>query len=462
MDAALFRETLVMDAGIIGILLVIGVILRAKLRSFQWLLLPAPVIAGILGFLLGPNVLGALAESNNWHIGSWAVQGLPLSGYIGSYTTILIAVVFGCMALSQDFSFKSMDKSLAAFTGYGVLMSAGQVFAGMLLALLVLGPVFGSPDFMGMILFASWSGGFGTSAALGDVFAANGQPEVTSIAFTAATVGMLSGLIGGVILARIGAAKGYAKAVDMRQALPESLRTGILKDGERDEAGRHTVSGSSIETLTLHIAMIAGILALGFVLQTTSAKWLNDFALPLFTTVFLVGVFVRYLLKKTNAVKVIDAGTTKSLSGAASDALIVCGMASIEPSFVGEHLGALLLVFVLGIVFCVVLGLVVAPRTLGAHWFEKQIFTWGWATGSVATGIALLRIVDPKFESHTVDDFGYAYIPLIPIEGAAVAVAPLMIIAGASWAVLGIWGALAAIGFYFAWRLRTPAPHLAA
>ena len=111
-----------------------------------------------------------------------------------------------------------------------------------------------------------------------------------------------------------------------------------------------------------------------------------------------------------------------------------------------DHLTELVLLFVLGLAFCLFLGLVVAPRYLGESWFEKQIFTWGWATGSVATGIALLRIVDPELESGTVEDFGYAYMPLIPVEGAAVAVAPLLIVGGLSWAVVGIWGVIAVLG----------------
>lgn len=446
MEEALFRQTLLVDMGLIGALILLGVILRAKVPAFQWLMLPAPVIAGFLGFLLGPNVLGAYAKSQGW---AWA--GLPFSEYVGSYTTMLIAVVFSCMALSQDFSLKSLTPSLRGFAGYGILMSAGQVLVGMLLAFILLRPLFDAPMSMGLILFGAWSGGFGTSAAMGDVFAANGQPEVTSIAFTAATVGMLSGIIGGVILARIGASKGYAAAYDASKPLPQSLRTGILGRDERHSAGEHTLSGSSVETLTFHIGIVGAVMAIGWWVQTTSAAYLNAFALPLFTTAFLVGLVVRWALRRTGGVKVVDQGTTKSISGTASDILIVCGMVSIEPAFVSDHLLSLLFIFLLGIAFCVFLGLVIAPRYLGHGWFEKQIFTWGWATGSVATGIALLRIVDPEFESGTVEDFGYAYMPLIPIEGAAVAVAPLLIIAGASWSVALIWGALALLGF---WLLR--------
>lgn len=447
MDAGMFRQTLITDAGLIGILLLLGVWLRAKSKFCQWLMLPAPVIAGFLGFLLGPNVLGALAENYGWRIGSFQLTGLPFSSFIGSYTTILIAVVFAALSISQSYSLAKLTADTSSFTGYGILMSAGQVAVGMVLAFALLQPVFDAPMSLGLILFAAWSGGFGTSAAIGDVFAANGEPEITSIAFTAATVGMLAGIVGGVILTKIGAAKGQTR-LGVTAQLPESMRTGILKQNERTSLGSHTVSGSSIETFALHAALVGTVLGIGYLVQTQSAAWLGDFSLPLFATAFLVGLVFRFLLAKTGGTQVIDQNTTKSISGSASDILIVCGMISIQPSFVAAHLNSLIAIFILGLVFCLILGLFVAPKMLGNAWFEKQIFTWGWATGSVATGIALLRIVDPELESGTVEDFGYAYLPLIPIEGAAVAIAPLLVVAGHSWAVALIWAALAAGGVF--------------
>ncbi len=448
MDTDVFRDTLLVDAGMIGLLLGLGTFLRARVRVFQTLMLPAPVIAGFIGFLFGPYVFGAIAAHYGWHIGSWQVTGLPLSQYVGSYTTILIAVVFACMAIAQDFGISKLNRTLGAFAGYGVLMSAGQVVVGMLAMLVLLRPLFDAPEAMGLVLFAGWSGGFGTAAALGDVFAQNGQSEITSIAFTSATVGMMTGIIGGVILARIGAVRGHAKAFDMSKGLPESMKTGILSNDERKPIGRHSVSGGSIETLALHVAIVCGVVVLGHYTQKLSAGLLNAFSLPLFTTAFIVGLFVRFFLRRSGGTVVIDGDTMGSISGAASDILIVCGMVSIVPSFVGDQWQSLLILFALGLVYCLFLGLVIAPRFLGEGWFEKQVFTWGWATGSVATGIALLRIVDPDSQSGTLEEFGYAYIPLIPIEGGGAAIAPLMIIGSLSWAVVGVWGALAVSGLW--------------
>ncbi|MDN6156324.1 MAG: sodium:glutamate symporter, partial [Corynebacterium casei] len=78
---------LMVDVGLISILLVIGNVLRHRIKFvFQDLLLPAPVTAGLLGLLLGPNALGILNFSDS----------------MGDYTTILIAIVFASMAYSMD------------------------------------------------------------------------------------------------------------------------------------------------------------------------------------------------------------------------------------------------------------------------------------------------------------------------------------------------------------------------
>lgn len=145
----------------------------------------------------------------------------------------------------------------------------------------------------------------------------------------------------------------------------------------------------------------------------------------------------------TRTRKYVDRESLDSISGAATDILIVCGIASIVPRLVAANVVELAILFAFALVICLILGVWVAPRVMTGAWFDKQIFTWGWATGAVATGIALLRIVDPKLTSRTMDDFALAYIPVVPVEVAAVTFAPVLAIAGAAWAVVGIWGAIA-------------------
>lgn len=50
----------------------------------------------------------------------------------------------------------------------------------------------------------------------------------------------------------------------------------------------------------------------------------------------------------------------------------------------------------------------------------------------------MLRIVDPQLKSNILEDFGLAYIPVTPVEISAVTFVPVLVIAGAAWAVVGI------------------------
>src|SRR5690606_35227373 len=155
----------------------------------QTMMIPAGVIAGVLGLVFGPNVLG------------W----LPFSDQLGEYTSLLIVLVFACLAMTSDFNILKIGPSVAGFASYRVLIFAVQTAIGMGLVLLVLGPLFGAPDHVGLLLFAGWAGGFGSAAAIGTVFADSGDPAVQSLAFTAATVGLLVGVVGGIIQAKYGA-----------------------------------------------------------------------------------------------------------------------------------------------------------------------------------------------------------------------------------------------------------------
>ncbi|WP_278373282.1 sodium/glutamate symporter [Brevibacterium casei] len=419
---------LLVDAGLIGGLLVIGTILRARIRILQTMMVPAGVIAGFIGLLLGPNGFG------------W----LPFSDQLGTYSSLLIVVVFACLSLTSDFNIFKIGRSVAGFASYGVLIYATQTALGMGLVLFLLGPLLGAPDHVGLLLFAGWAGGFGSAAAIGTVFTDAGDPSVQSLAFTAATVGMLTGIIGGIIQAKFGAKKGYAREFAGIGTVPTELRTGVLDhDEDKPRIGTHMFSGSAIESLTFQAGIVATVAAGAFGVNLILGEVMPSVTFPLFSIAFIVGLVLRGLLSATKTTKFIDKETQNSISGTATDVLIVCGIASVVPSFVADQWLSLLILFIVGLALCLFLGLFVAPRVMNEGWFERQLFTWGWATGAVATGIALLRIVDPKLKSRTLEDFSLAYLPVIPVEIAAVTFAPLLVIAGAAWAVVGIWGAIA-------------------
>ena len=437
--------SLLVDAGLIGTLLLIGTLVRRWVGLAQRLMLPASVIAGFLGLALGPNVLGVL----------------PFSDELDTYASVLIAVIFACLPLSDEMGLRGFGRGTASFSAYSMAMYTLQVGLGMLLALVLFVPVFDTPDGFGLLLFAGWAGGFGSAAAIGTTFGEAGWVEANSLAFTSATIGLLTGVVGGIVWANWGARRGFARLGSLAE-MSESLRSGLVRDpDERTSIGTGTTSASAIEPLGLQVGLVAAVTAAAYGLgEATSA--LVDFTLPTFILAFLVGLLVRAVLQRTPAWSYTDARTIKSLSGVSTDVLIVCGIASIVPRFVADAWLPLAILSVLGLVFCLVMMRWVAPRVMHGAWFEKALFTWGWATGSVATSIALLRMVDPELDSRTLEDFGLAYLPVVPVETASVALTPLIVIAGFGWAVGAGWTAIGlvalALPFVLGWtRARSTA-----
>lgn len=404
--------TLLTDIGWISILLIIGNVLRNRLKVLQALLLPAPITAGLLGLILGQEVLGVI---------HWSDQ-------VGTYTTLLIAVVFASMAYSMNLG-GSVASGARNMWGYSTAMFMGQWGIFILLGLYFFAPFFGTEPWFGMMLPVGFVGGFGTAAAVGSALEDIGIAEASSIGFTSATVGTLVAIVGGVIVANWGIRKG--KATELRGTLPEDLRTGyIATESDRPSIGRATTNPSSIEPLALHAGFILITVLIAYMVNTWIKGMWSNVSIPLFAMAFVIGLIGRGFLVALKRPNYLDSETITTVSGAATDFMIAFGIASIVPAALAGYWQALLIMFVLGTIFCVVWMLWAGPLFFGENWLERGVFGWGWATAAVATGIALLKMVDPKLKSGTLNEYGVAYVGFAPFEIGMTILAPIAIIAG--------------------------------
>ena len=327
-------------------------------------------------------------------------------------------------------------------------MFLGQWGLFILLGLLLFGPVFNTPDWFGMMLPVGFVGGFGTAAAVGGAFGDIGVEEATSLGFTAATLGTLAAIIGGIIFANWGIRTGRTSTLP--EKLPWELRSGHIEDEEKQPSiGRATTNPSSIEPLALHAGFIAVTVMFAYIGQQIIGHFFPDVSVPLFALAFVVGIGGKVFLHVIRRPKYLDQQTVKSISGASTDFMIAFGIASIKPDAVANYLVPLLILFVLGIAYCCLFFFVFAPLFFGDQWLERGIFGWGWATAAVATGIALLKIVDPDLKSGTMNEYGIAYVGFAPFEIGMNIVAPIAVIAGLAWGIGGIAtvGAIAIIAF---------------
>lgn len=228
--------------------------------------------------------------------------------------------------------------------------------------------------------------------------------------------------------------------------LPEELRTGLIPEDKRSKTVLETVSPMAIDPLLFHALLVLAIAGSSFWLQSFISSAFNFFAPP-FALAFIIGLISNALLNRFNAKSYVSPAVLNNIGGCSTDLLVAFGIASINLSVAGEYFLPLSILMIFGVVFSYVMLKYVAPRFYSSFSFEKGIFGWGWFTGTVAMGIALLRIVDPKMKSKTLDEFGFAYMLAAPIEIMVVTFSPLILISGASWLYIG--GCSAICGGFF-------------
>ena len=409
--------TLVVDAGIVSGLLLLGKLARAKLPFLQRLFIPPSLLAGFAGLLFGPGLLG------------W----LPLSDQMGSYAGILIALVFSCLPLTSSRRQAGGGKvgRMWAYSQAGMLLQWGL---GGLLGCFVLARIWPVDGAIGLSMPAGFCGGHGTAAALGDAFGKYGLEDIRTLAMTAATVGIIASVVIGMALIRRGAEKGQTAYLGRFEDLPPELRSGVLPKERRFSMGVATFSAISLDSMTFNFGMIALITLLGYGLSKGIEALWPALMLPVFSCAFLAGIAVRAVLRKTRTDDYLSKPIIGHLSGAFTDYLVAFGVASIKLEIVVQYIVPLTLLLAVGLVATLLYVFLLGRRFHRTAWFEKSIFTWGWFTGTMAMGIALLRITDPESRSGCLDDYAYAYLYIAPVEIALVTFAPVLFVQGfGSW-----------------------------
>ena len=411
---------LLTDLGIITALILVGKIIRVKVKLIQQLFIPPSLIAGVLGLALGPNGLG------------W----LPLSGSMGTYAAVLIALVFGALPLSSPkFSVKEVAGRVGPMWIYAQLGMLLQWALCGLFGLFVLKLIWPElNDAFGVMLSTGFYGGHGTAAAIGEAFNGLGWDEAASLGMTTATVGVIFAIIGGLIMIKWAAKNKQTAFIADFADLPNELRSGLVPQEKRESMGSATTSGISIEPQTFHFALVLLVAFLGYTLSVGIKQLYPQLELPVFSCAFIVGLLLKKVFDATNVTDYICPQTTQRIGSMSTDLLVAFGVASIKLGVVVKYALPLIVLIVVGAIMVFAITFYFGKRLSKTYWFERTIFAWGWWTGTMAMGIALIRIVDPKLASKAMDDYALAYLPIAPVEILLITFVPIMFVNG-----MGLW-----------------------
>lgn len=413
--------TLFVDIGIISLLLLVGKLMRVKIKWVQKLFIPPSLLAGFIGLACGPH----------------GFDILPLSNQTGTYAGILIAFIFGALPLTSQKT-KGDNKEIGKMWVYSQTGMLLQWAFGGLLGLLILNHIWPLNPAFGITMPSGFCGGHGTAAAIGQAFGQLGHDEILTLAMTAATFGIVASVILGLIFVKWGAKNKHTTYLADYKDLPSELRTGLLPPEKRESIGESTCSSISIDSLTFNLAIICAIALGGYGISKLAAHFMPGFELPVFSCAFVFGILFKKLLDKTRASESVCPQTVGHISGAMTDYLVAFGIASIKLSVVLEYIVPLAILLLSGLAVTLIYVFFMAKKLMKECWFEKALFTWGWFTGTMAMGIALLRVVDPKMKSRCMDSYALAYLFIAPVEISLITFAPVAFVNGYGLLFAGI------------------------
>ncbi len=396
-----FSWKVIIDAGAIAIGLLIATIIRSRVRFFQRFLIPNALTAG---FLLLP-------------VYNWV---LPPLGYgtnrLGELVYHLLNISFIAMTLrSSPPKVKNHEKGeVLGMTGGILLGYASQALLGLGLTLLFLPVIF--PSF-GLFLPLGFALGPGQAYAIGKGWESMGFAGASSIGLSFAAIGYLWACFGGVFLVNHGIRKGWLDKGSIDALNNKALLTGVVPRGEEKLVGaKLTTDNEAIDSFSLHAAAVVFTYFLSY-LFLLGISYLLSFAgkpgVQLATNLWgvnfifsaLTGLVVRRFVNFIKVDHTFDDDTFARISGFSVDFMIAGSLAAISLVFVGEFWFPLLLITTVGGIMTLIITPWVSSRLFRTERFERMLMLYGVSTGTLSTGLALLRVLDPEFKTRVASDY---------------------------------------------------------
>lgn len=385
------------------ILLAIGKALRVKFTILQRLYLPSSVIGGLVGLvaltICGDRVPGEIVS------GTRAIPGFLINVI---FATLFLGTAMPKIGWVIKFAFPQLC--------LGQILAWGQYVVGLGLAGFVFSRWCGVPPAFGNLLEIGFEGGHGTVGGMVDSFKAFNWEEGIALGYTVATVGMILGVVVGMALIQWAYRRGYVKEVRSFEKRQVHERRGIHPVDARPSAGSQTVICDSIDSLAWHLAMVGLACLIGWGLW--SCIPMKGF--PLFPLCMIGGVLLQVAARMCRVDLLIDRAQMWRVSGASLDFLVVSAVATIRLDVVMANCVPLALLIGAGLVWTVCVVIFVAPRIFREAWFERAIAEFGQATGVTATGLMLLRAVDPENKTPATMSFGYKQLLHEPFMGGGI------------------------------------------
>jgi ESS family glutamate:Na+ symporter len=450
--------SIVVQIVILCALLLFSNMLRRKVKFIQKSLIPTTIIAGFLG--LGIKYL----LNNGFNI---TIDGTALmtSEFMSIITYHMIAIGFialglkGSEKLARVHEIKQVNPVKS-----GMLIVNTYVMQGIIGLLITIMAAFVFNEiapFSGILLPMGYGQGPGQANNIGLLYENAGFAGGRSFGLTISTMGFIAAAIGGVIYLNVLVRKGKIKPLERTDVNKPTLTSVV--EGSDEIPVVESVDKMSIQTAIVGLVyLITWLFMLGLtylltLISPAATSFVQKSVIPLIWGFnFIVATFMTILVKKfvkmLKKVKLMKRTYTNDfmlnrIAGVAFDFMIIASITAIDIETISS-LGMIVTLIVIGIVGAVTTYFYiryVTKRVYKGYPDEAFLAFYGNLTGTVSTGISILREMDPNFDTPASNDL---------VVGSTTAIAfgfPILLITGFIYNEGWYWlyGSLAALFVFF-------------
>ncbi len=402
-----FPWNMFLDLGVISVALLLATFIRARVNFFQKYLIPNALTAG---FILLPFY--------NFVAGSVGMSEIGL----GAIVYHLLSISFIAMSLRKPaYTKRKGDKSVFGTSISIISQYSLQSLVGLLLTFMFMSTIMHDlyPAF-GFFMPLGFALGPGQAYAIGEGWVDMGFKGAPDIGLTFAAVGYMWASFGGVALINMGIKRGWLGKEQIEKIKAKRFRSGIMgRNDEMQVGSRLTTESEAIDSASYNMAVVLMVYLFTFLmlkglglLLSFAGNLGNDLAVNLWGISFvfaaMVALIVKTIMIKLNLEHTLDNGALTRIAGNSVDIMVAAAVGAISLTVVVQYWLPILVISVVGGFVTFVSVLWISSRIFDNHQFHRALIIYGACTGTMPTGLALLRVVDPDFETPVATDYMYS------------------------------------------------------
>jgi len=407
--------TIVLDFSFLSLFIIIAILLKAKLKTLSKLIIPTSILAGFIGLFMGPEILNIV----------------PLdSERLGRIVYHLMAIGFISLSLKERES--KRNKTIVNSGIYIVSTYVIQGILGFSITLFLINTIY--PDLFsgfGLLLPLGYGQGPGQAYSMGSQWEELGFISGGNIGLTIATFGFIWATIIGVPFMNI-----LVKNKRIKRRLHNSIkkRGVILEEMDPEDIPL----SESLDKISIQLSLI-GVIYLGTYLtllglskalsplgtfgETLSQLlWGFHFNIGSIYAILTKVVFDKLRKKEVNINFYPNNYILQRIAGGSFDFMITASIAAISIYTFKEFVVPIMIITTMGGILTIFYTIYIGKKVFKENTLENIIAFYGMQTGTISTGMALLKGVDSNFETDAAENL---------VIGSAVALIfgfPLMII----------------------------------